>query len=115
LEKLRDKGLVVYGAGEDIPDGPAHHCAMSVKAHGTGKNLQQWSNNLLTSFLPNGSTLEQLIGRTHRLGQQADEVFVYYFEQHSTVHNDIEKAREIASYIQETQGNRMKILAASWL
>ena len=115
LEKFRDKGLVVYGAGEDIPDGPAHHCAMSVKAHGTGKNLQQWSNNLLTSFLPNGSTLEQLIGRTHRLGQQADEVFVYYFEQHSTVHNDIEKAREIASYIQETQGNRMKILAASWL
>ena len=115
LQKFRDEGLTTYGAGQDIPDKPAHHCAMSVKAHGTGKNLQRWSRNLLTAFLPNGSTLEQLIGRTHRVGQEADEVYVHYFEQHSSVLEDIEKAREIARYIQDTQGNRMKILAASWL
>tara|TARA_R110000824_G_scaffold62155_1_gene164831 strand:- start:357 stop:623 length:267 start_codon:yes stop_codon:yes gene_type:complete len=88
---------------------------MSIKAHGTGKNLQRWSHNLLTSFLPNGSALEQLIGRTHRLGQEADEVYVHYFEQHPSVLIDIEKAREVARYIQDTQGNRMKILVASWI
>ncbi len=42
-------------------------------------------------------------------------MYVHYFEQHSSVVEDIEKAREIARYIQDTQGNRMKILAASWL
>jgi len=99
----------------EIPDAPAHHCAMSIKAHGTGKNLQRWSRNLLTSFLPNGSALEQLIGRTHRVGQEADEVYVSYFEQHPSVLDDIEKAREVARYIQDTQGNRMKILVASWI
>tara|TARA_Y100001963_G_scaffold158976_1_gene260650 strand:+ start:396 stop:1979 length:1584 start_codon:yes stop_codon:yes gene_type:complete len=115
LDKLRERGVPAYGAGTEIPDRPAHNCAMSIKAHGTGKNLQRWSHNLLTSFLPNGSTLEQLIGRTHRQGQEADEVYVHYFEQHRSVELDIEKAREIARYIQDTQGNRMKILAATWI
>tara|TARA_R110002110_G_scaffold89030_1_gene231905 strand:- start:4716 stop:6170 length:1455 start_codon:yes stop_codon:yes gene_type:complete len=115
LQAFEEAGLPSYGAGVEIPDAPARHCAMSIKAHGTGKNLQRWSHNLLTSFLPNGSALEQLIGRTHRLGQEADEVYVHYFEQHPSVLIDIEKAREVARYIQDTQGNRMKILVASWI
>ena len=102
LEEFEERGLPTYGAG------------MSISAHGTGKNLQRWSENLLTSFLPNGSALEQLIGRTHRLGQQADEVNVWYFDQHDSVWLDIKKAREVAQYITETQGNRMKILSAMW-
>lgn len=115
LEAFEAEGLPTYGAGSEIPDTQQSHCAMSIKAHGTGKNLQRWSHNMLTAFLPNGSTLEQLIGRTHRQGQQADEVYVHYFEQHPSVLVDIEKAREIARYIQDTQGNRMKILAATWI
>jgi hypothetical protein len=114
LEEFEERGLPTYGAGMEIPDVPAHNCAMSISAHGTGKNLQRWSENLLTSFLPNGSALEQLIGRTHRLGQQADEVNVWYFDQHDSVWLDIKKAREVAQYITETQGNRMKILSAMW-
>jgi len=115
LERFAERGLTTYQAGQEIPDIPAHNCAMSIKAHGTGKNLQAWHRNLLTSFVPNGSTLEQLIGRTHRVGQEADEVDVHFFQQHSSVRKDIEKAREIAQYIEQTQGNRMKILAATWI
>lgn len=114
LQEFEARGLPTYGAGMEIPDVPAHHCAMSISAQGTGKNLQRWSENLLTSFPPNGSVLEQLIGRTHRLGQEADEVNVWYFEQHDSVWMDIKKAREVARYINETQGNRMKILSAMW-
>ena len=115
LDQFAQQGLPAYRAGQEIPDIPAHNCAMSIKAHGTGKNLQTWHRNLLTSFVPNGSTLEQLIGRTHRVGQEADEVNVHYFRQHSSIRDDIEKAREIAQYIEQTQGNRMKILAATWI
>ena len=114
LEEFEERGLPTYGAGMEIPAVPAHNCAMSITAHGTGKNLQRWSENLLTSFLPNGSALEQLIGRTHRLGQDADEVNVWYFDQHDSVWLDIKKAKEVARYINETQGNRMKILSAMW-
>jgi len=86
-----------------------------MKAHGTGKNLQKWSENLLTYFPSNGSILEQLIGRTHRPGQEADEVNVMYFNQHRSVNKQIDKALEISRYIQDTQGNRMKILSAMWI
>jgi hypothetical protein len=115
LEAFERRGLTTYKAGSEIPDRPAHHCAMSMKAHGTGKNLQKWSENLLTYFPSNGSTLEQLIGRTHRPGQEADEVNVMYFKQHRNVNKQIEKALEISRYIQDTQGNRMKILSATWI
>jgi len=115
LEAFERRGLTTYKAGSEIPDRPAHHCAMSMKAHGTGKNLQRWSENLLTYFPSNGSILEQLIGRTHRPGQEADEVNIMYFNQHKSVEDHIEKALEISRYIQDTQGNRMKILSATWI
>lgn len=46
----------------------------SVAANSTGRNLQAWSRNLITSCLTSASAWEQLLGRTHRDGQQADEV-----------------------------------------
>jgi hypothetical protein len=40
-----------------------------------GRNLQHlYSRNLITTFPPNGKQVEQLLGRTHRDGQEADEV-----------------------------------------
>lgn len=46
----------------------------SVEANAEGRNLQAWSRNLVASPMPNGVRWEQLLGRTHRDGQQADEV-----------------------------------------
>jgi hypothetical protein len=48
----------------------------SVAANGTGKNLQAWNRNLIVSCPTGASVWEQLLGRTHRQGQRADEVTV---------------------------------------
>jgi hypothetical protein len=48
----------------------------SVAANGTGKNLQAWHKNLIVSCPTGASVWEQLLGRTHRQGQKADEVQV---------------------------------------
>lgn len=48
----------------------------SIAANGTGKNLQAWSRNLVVSCPTGADVWEQLVGRTHRPGQTADEVTV---------------------------------------
>lgn len=48
----------------------------SVAANGTGKNLQAWNKNLIVSCPTGAAVWEQLLGRTHRQGQKADEVQV---------------------------------------
>ena len=49
----------------------------SIRAHGTGKNLQAYSKMYVTSPPSNGQIWEQLIDRMHRPDQQADAVEVY--------------------------------------
>lgn len=53
--------------------GPA---AVSVKAIGEGFNLQRYKHNLVLNCTPKGDAWEQLIGRTHRSGQEAETVYV---------------------------------------
>jgi hypothetical protein len=49
---------------------------VSVQANSEGRNLQeQWNDNLVISPPPTGTVWEQLIARTHRPGQEADEVW----------------------------------------
>jgi hypothetical protein len=48
---------------------------VSVSSISDGQNLQSWSENLVISPPPTGSVWEQMIGRTHRPGQLADEVW----------------------------------------
>lgn len=47
---------------------------LSIDAHGTGKNLQAFNQQLVTTPPSNGGTWEQLLGRTWRQGQTADVV-----------------------------------------
>lgn len=46
----------------------------SIDSIRTGHNLQAWCHNLVACPPPNGEQWEQLMGRTHRDGQQADQV-----------------------------------------
>ena len=57
---------------DDHPPGTPF--AASIHSNNEGRNLQAWSKNLITSVMPNGLQWEQLVGRTHRDGQEADEV-----------------------------------------
>jgi hypothetical protein len=57
---------------------PKEGCIVaSVESNNEGRNLQhRWSDNLIISLPPTGNVDEQLVGRTHRPGQEADEVDV---------------------------------------
>jgi len=63
---------------EDVD--PSEGCVVaSVSANSEGRNLQAWAENLVISPPPDGKTWQQLLGRTHRPGQEADEVWVDVF------------------------------------
>ena len=77
----RETGHPYFGPeGLDAQGGPiegAHGPVIaSVQANGTGRNLQRWHRNLITAPSPLAATWEQLLGRTHREGQAADDVEV---------------------------------------
>lgn len=83
-ERLEDDyGLAYYGeegftrGGAYIEDHPSGEpLVASIHSNREGRNLQAWSTNLIMSPLPDGERTEQLLSRTHREGQEADEVVV---------------------------------------
>lgn len=70
-DALEGLGVEVVRPGV-TPTGPRRQLAVSVQSHGTGLNLQGWCNNLVLCPPPGPAQLEQLIGRTHRAGQDDD-------------------------------------------
>jgi len=111
-------GLPRYGEGEDASrliareDGSRSIIA-SVRAHGTGKNLQRFSRNLITCSPAGGRDFEQLLARTHRSGQQAEqvtaEVYLHTEELLSAFDNAIAEAKNVF----ETHGTPQRLLYAS--
>lgn len=118
-EKVRElSGLVQYGGGpeasrEILRETGERSVLASMKAHGQGKNLQMFSKNLICECPPDAALWEQLIGRTHRRGQLADEVQVYLYRHTDEVRKAFDKAEDLAMYVQQTTGNKAKILYAS--
>jgi len=86
----------------------------SVRSHGVGANLQAYSQNIVLAPSPSGATWEQLLGRTHRPGQTADEVdFIVY--QHTPEFVDaLAKARANSEYIEQSTWQRQKLNFASF-
>jgi len=85
----------------------------SVWSQSEGKNLQdRYSRNLITSPSSSAKVWEQLIGRTHRPGQQADEVTADYFAHSKVFRASFEAALLNAQYIKQTQGQDQKLLIA---
>ena len=113
-ERIAQKGdIPLYGAGTDAGAQKHKVIVASIRAQGTGKNLQHYSRNLLTTAPPNGTTLEQTMGRTHRPGQKADEVSVEWFGHTPELVEAMSRAIEDAEYMEETTGQRQKILYAT--
>jgi hypothetical protein len=105
--------LPVYGPDREPPE-RAKDCAMSIRAHGTGRNLQAWSESLVLCPPANGSAWEQLIGRTHRKGQTADEVLWSVYQHTDVFESAIASALEDAQYQQATHGQRQRLLYAAY-
>jgi hypothetical protein len=99
-----------FGAGATIPD-TAVTCVMSVKAHATGKNLQRWARNIIAHPIADPSTYEQLIARTHRTGQDADEVTVTAFN-FSIFGSALRRAIKQAYVVQDSTQQPMRLCYA---
>lgn len=111
-------GLPLFGPGREASDAiilETGKCSViaSVRAHGTGKNLQQWADMLVANPMADGGAWEQMLGRLHRIGQQADEVTATIYRHTPETAEAFDKAVGYARYIQETTGQPQKLLFAS--
>jgi hypothetical protein len=106
--------MKVYGSGSDAPQAPAHHAAVSIAVHSKGKNLQAWAHNLVIEPPSSGATWEQMLGRTHRMGQKADEIFVDFYTHTSRLTGAVMKAAQEAVYIQQLHGMQQRLTASVW-
>ncbi len=109
-----------FGPGEEsgrqlLAERGARSIVASIRSHGTGKNLQPFSRNLVANPPSDGATWEQLIGRTHRTGQIADEVACYVYRHVPAMIDALDKAKNLAAHIQGTFGGAQKLLLASYL
>jgi hypothetical protein len=112
-DALGRAGLAVYGPGT----APEHHqgaaAALSIRAHGTGRNLQRWARNLVLTPPSAGDGWEQLLGRTHRPGQTADTVRFDVLAHHATIRAAFDTARAEARFIESTMGTSQKLNSAT--
>lgn len=107
-------GLQYVGGGEELPPFKGQSLILSIKAHGTGKNLQAWSENVVASPLSDPSMWEQLIARTHRAGQDADEVNFYVFR-HAVFGSSLSRAKYFSKMVGETTGKEQRLQYATYI
>lgn len=108
-------GFHVYGAGQDAGEADPEREKVifcSIRSQGTGKNLQRYAKSLVIEPPSSGATWEQLCGRMHRPGQQADEVWFDVFAHTLELEQAMLTAVEDARYTQQTHGQRQKLLVA---
>ncbi len=103
LEKL---GVKVFKAGKEdarvIIDYPAGPIACAMKPNSEGKNLQdRWSRNLVVSCPPSAKMWQQMVGRTHRTGQNASVVEVDLLQHTKELRESWAEALRLAEYAQD--------------
>lgn len=118
--RARHGDLVVYDRGHEPPQvkgAPVPRVsAMSVLAHGEGKNLQHgWACQLFTRAFSNGKLWEQALGRTHRPGQLADEVQAHVNLHTQGLRDAFKSAQAKARFLQDNNGGPQKILYATYV
>ena len=116
-DRLEYLGVPVVRAGQAVGPAPRGPVGLSVTAHGgTGLNLQdRWSRQVFACVPANGSAWEQVLGRTHRQGQQADEVWAWVPQWTAPLRQALSKARQDAAWIEASTGNQQKLLLATVL
>lgn len=117
----RDYGIPYYreqglnAAGEYLEQGRGVVCA-SVQANATGRNLQSiWSNNLIVSPFGSAEQNEQMLGRTHRTGQLADEVNAEFLVGCLEHINALGRAHDRAEAIELLTNNPQKLCYGTWI
>lgn len=87
----------------------------SLKAHGTGKNLQYGFSKSLFAQMPYDAGLwEQHLGRTHRYGQPKDSVDAWIYRHCPSYLEAFAKGYELALFAHETKPNPQKLMYATY-
>jgi hypothetical protein len=118
-DEVGKQGFLVYGRGgvnqygQPIEEAnPEEPIVCSIAANSEGRNLQAWNRNLVVSCPGNGGLWEQLLGRTHREGQEADEVTVEVMFNCLEQWTAFQQALSDAKYIEDSTGQEQKLLYA---
>lgn len=113
-KELARRGIPVYGAGTEPPK-KSVTCALSIQTHSEGKNLQQWSRQIVLCPPASGKRWEQMLARTHRPGQTAQDVTCWVMQHVDEFIDALNGARRAADYAQPITGNAQKLLYATYL
>jgi hypothetical protein len=105
-------GFSHYGSGTDASATTEDVIICSIATQGTGKNLQHYNHNIIVTMPTNGKDFEQLAGRTHRPGQLEDSVIIDYYDHTESLDKHMSDVIADALYIQDSTGQRQKILYA---
>lgn len=116
-EIAKTGALPYFGGGEEASSGiikekGKRSVVAAIKAHGTGKNLQAFHQNLVPTSPTSGAIWEQMIARTHRPHQLASEVTCEVAQHLPVLEESFSKAMSASRYIQETTGSKQKLLMA---
>lgn len=114
-------GLPCHGGGPDseaklLSEKGDRSVVCSIKAHGSGRDgLQRLFNEQLFAQIPSGgAVIQQVAGRLHRPGQEADEVITYVYQHVAENVEALHKAKRDAEFIEATTGNRQKLNMADF-
>lgn len=107
-------GLKLYDGGDKnsrelLRESGRASVVCSIKAHGTGKNLQMFWRSLVAELPHDAAKWEQLIGRTHRHGQRHDPVEVHLYQHTPEVVRGFHRAVQLAEFVEATTPNRQKL------
>lgn len=83
-------------------------------AHATGKNLQHQNRNLVVELRREAAVMEQMLGRTHRAGQLADDVRADVFVSNGFDLALFNALLRDSDYIQSTTGMMQRLCYATY-
>lgn len=86
----------------------------SMMGHGEGKNLQAFRRQVIAEFPRKADLLEQVLGRTHRFGQQADELIPLTVNSNEFDHQNMSACLIDSLYIHQSTGSRQKAIYAAY-
>jgi len=104
----------VHNASILAPENGKRILVASWPAHGESKNLQHFQHVYFAQWPRNAKGAEQILGRVHRNGQEADELVI---RTNNTLHFDdivLAACLSDALYIQQTTSIRQKLIYATW-
>lgn len=86
----------------------------SIMAHGEGKNLQFMRNQFVVQWPRSARVAQQMLGRTHRTGQEADELIVWRADTTPFDIMNFAACLNDAVYQQQTTGVRQKMVFCNY-